>query len=115
MKVWIYNILTTDQMWCKCVSKYGICDINTVVNKAFIYYSGNVTYTIFTYTFAPHLNCSQYIINPNFNAVITRLSCKYAGKGAMNATYVPDLKCVGADKINVHACMRITIIYSVTL
>ena len=40
---------------------------------------------------------------------ITRLSCKYAGKGAMN---VPDLKCVGADIINahMHACMRITIV-----
>ena len=25
------------------------------------------------------------------------------------------LKYIGADKINVHACMRITIIYSVTL
>ena len=32
MKVWIYNIFTTVQMWCKCVSKYCICDINTVVN-----------------------------------------------------------------------------------
>ena len=32
MKVWIYNIFTTDQMWCKCVCKYGICDINTIVN-----------------------------------------------------------------------------------
>ena len=32
MKVWIYNIFTTDQMWYKYVSKYGICDINTVVN-----------------------------------------------------------------------------------
>ena len=32
MRVWIYNIFTADQMWCKCVSKYGICDINTIVN-----------------------------------------------------------------------------------
>ena len=54
-----------------------------------------------------------FFLNPKID--ITRLSCKYAGKGAMNAMYVPDLKCVGADKINVHACMRITIIYSVTL
>ena len=45
---------------------------------------------------------------------LSKNCCKYAGKGAMNATYVPDLKCIGADKFNVHACMRITIIYSVT-
>ena len=32
MIVWIYNIFTADQMWCKCVSKNGICDINTIVN-----------------------------------------------------------------------------------
>ena len=32
MIVWIYNIFTTDQMWYKCVSKYVICDINTIVN-----------------------------------------------------------------------------------
>ena len=61
--------------------------------------------------------CTGFFFNPKID--ITRLSCKYAGKDAMNATYVPDLKCVGADKINVHACMhacmRITIIYSVAL
>ena len=37
MIVWIYNIFTTDQMWYKCVSKYGICDINNVeiINDSF--------------------------------------------------------------------------------
>ena len=28
----IYDVFTADQMWCKCFSKYGICDINTVVS-----------------------------------------------------------------------------------
>ena len=66
----IYNGFTTNQRWCKCVSKYGICDINTVVNLMFfIYYSGNVTYTIFTYTFARHLINSTYNVHPNYCAV----------------------------------------------
>ena len=30
--VCIYNVFTINQMWYKCFSKYGICDINTIVN-----------------------------------------------------------------------------------
>ena len=34
MKVWIYNVFTTIQMWCKCVCKYCICDISAIVNES---------------------------------------------------------------------------------
>ena len=34
---WIYNVLTIKQMWCKCVCKYCICDISTIVNESFIF------------------------------------------------------------------------------
>ena len=34
MKVWIYNIFTTVQMWCKCVC---ICEISAIVNESFIF------------------------------------------------------------------------------
>ena len=37
MKVWIYNIFTTVQMWRICVCKYGICDISAIVNESFIF------------------------------------------------------------------------------
>ena len=46
----IYNIFTINRM---CYKIYSICDINNNKYNGFIYYSGNVTYTIFTYTFAP--------------------------------------------------------------
>ena len=66
MKVWIYNILTTDQMWCTCVCKYGICDISTIVNKSFMFI---VLMSHIPYTFAPYLISSKYIVNPNSHAV----------------------------------------------
>ena len=60
------------------------CGTNVLVNmvyvtpipkyEAFIYYCGNVTYTIFTYTFAPHLNSSKYIVNPNFHTALQLLT-----------------------------------------
>ena len=46
---------TINQMWCKSVSKYGVCDISAIVN------SRNVTYTIFTNTFTPHLINSMQV------------------------------------------------------
>ena len=76
--------------------------------KSWIRRAGKINYFSYTRT------CKGFFFsNPKID--ITRLSIKNAGKGAINAMYVPDLKCVGADKVNVHACMRITIIYSVTL
>ena len=64
MKAWIYNILTTVQMWRKCVC---ICNISAIVNENFIF---TAVLTIFTNTFAPHLSSSKYIVNPNVHAVI---------------------------------------------
>ena len=50
MKVWIYNIFTTDQMWCICVCKYGICDISAIVHESLCTHLIN-------------------IVNPNYHAV----------------------------------------------
>ena len=56
MIVWIYNIFTTDQMWCTCVSKYGICDINTIVNI-------KLSFTIADMSHIPHVHT---IVNESF-------------------------------------------------
>ena len=37
--------------------------------EAFIYSCGNVTYTIFTYAFTPHLFNSKYIVDSNVHLV----------------------------------------------
>ena len=52
--IWIYNVFTSNQMWCKCVCKYGICDINTVVHMN---YSGS----------APHF--SDYFMQCNVKKI----------------------------------------------
>ena len=66
MIVWIYNIFITDQMRYKCVSKYGICDINTVVNIKLSFTIAEMSHIQHLHT---HLNSSKYIVNPNFHAV----------------------------------------------
>ena len=60
MIVWIYNIFTTDQMWCKCVSKYGICDINSVVN---IKDSFTITEMSHTQNLHTHLHRISTVVN----------------------------------------------------
>ena len=55
MKVWIYNIFTTDQMWCKCVSKYGICDINTVVNIKLSFTIAEMSHIQYLHTDVHHI------------------------------------------------------------
>ena len=59
---------------CIIISIYIVFTINVYVNivevtfllKFYIYYCVDVTYTIFTYTFAPHLIGSKYIVIPNY-------------------------------------------------
>ena len=55
MKVWIYNIFTTDQMWCKCVSKYGICDINTIVNIKLSFTIAEMSHIQYLHTHVHHI------------------------------------------------------------
>ena len=57
MKVWIYNIFTTDEMWCKCVSKYCICDINIIVNIKDSFTIAEMSHIQYLHT---HLNSSKY-------------------------------------------------------
>ena len=53
--------------WCKSVSKYGICDINTIVNMKLSFTVAEMSHiTIFISTFTPHLIDSKYIVNPTF-------------------------------------------------
>ena len=62
-------------MWlCKSVSKYGICDINTIVNMKLSFTVAEMSHiTIFINTFTPHLIDSKYIVNPTFHLVSTIL------------------------------------------
>ena len=46
-------------MWCKCVSKYGICDINTIVNI-------KDSFTVAEMSHIPHVHT---YLHPNFHAV----------------------------------------------
>ena len=55
MKVWIYNIFTTDQMWCKCVSKYGICDINTIANIKLSFTIAEMSHIQYLHTHLHHM------------------------------------------------------------
>ena len=76
-------------MWCKCVSKYGICDINTIVTIKDSFAIVEMSHTIFTYIFAPHLNKSglscrkdagRYLHHSAVNDIIQR---------ALAAAHVP--------------------------
>ena len=62
-------------MWlCKSVSKYGICDINTIVNMKLSFTAAEMSHIIiFINTFTPHLIDSKYIVNPTFQLVSTVL------------------------------------------
>ena len=60
-------------MWCKCVSKHGICDINTIINIKDSFSIAEMSHIqLYTYTFAPHLNNSKYNVNPKYYAVNTQ-------------------------------------------
>ena len=65
--IWIYLVFTINQMCCKCI--YMSCQ-HCRKYKTFLYYSGNVTYAIFTYTFAPHVINSKYMVNPNYHPML---------------------------------------------
>ena len=61
--MFIFSIISHLYNLCYWVHQYCICDISTIVNKSLhIYYCVDVTYTIFTDTFASHLINSKYII-----------------------------------------------------
>ena len=82
--------------------------------KAFIYYSGNVTYAIFTYTFAPHLNSSKCIVNPNFHAVYMYVPvCRYISSmhicvwGGLNSVCAFVCMCVCVHRLRFVWCMWI--------
>ena len=43
------------QMWCKCVSKYGICDINTIVNINLSFTIAEMSHVQYLHTHLHHI------------------------------------------------------------
>ena len=67
MRFSIYIVSTINQMWCRCVSKYGTCDINTVVNMKPSFTIVDI-YNIYIHIYATFVN-SKYIVNSTFHLV----------------------------------------------
>ena len=64
--IWIYNVFTIDQVWCKCVNKYGIHDFNTIVNIKDSLTIAEMSHIQYLRTY---LNKSKYNVNPNYYGV----------------------------------------------